>query len=367
MSTKTKRSFEGVATVVDTDVHLTESQADLMPYLEGPFAELIENAGEKYGGFWGNWYPAAGYFSPMDTGRIEIDSAGDPRELRDWEVEVLGVDRAVLNPTQNLGLGYVHHDELSAALAHAYNEYLLDTYLDDVSEFYGSAVVSPQKPYAAAEEIDDRADESKIVSIMFPTSGLHPPAGHSMYDPIYDAIERSGLPVCMHNGVSGLMASFPLQWRGFSRFMEAHAFVNPAQHMVNVASIITHGVPERFPDLDFVIMEAGLGWIPYYIHRLDEEYSAARHDAPELTQPPSAYFEDQFYFTSQPIEGTSDPNYVRNVIDAFGGQEKLMFSSDYPHFDFDHSDALLDIVRGGFEDGTVENVFSRTADRVFGF
>lgn len=359
------RSLDDVGLVVDTDVHLTESQSDLIPYLDGPFADIIENTGEKYGGFWGSWYPKAGYFSPLDTGRIDADAVDSAESLREWEVERLNVDRAIINPSQNLGLSYVHHDQLAASLGRAYNSYLLDNFLDEVPEFYGAAVVAPQRPDLAAEEIDDRADEDKIVAVMFPTSGVNPPTGQAVYDPIYEAAEDNDLPVLMHNGVSGLMASFPLQWRGTTRFMEAHAFINPAQHMINVASMITHGVPERFPDLDFVIMEAGLGWIPYYIRRLDHEYSAARHDAPELTKPPSEYFAEQFYFTSQPVEGLDDPAYLRNVIDAFNGQHQLMFSSDYPHFDFDHADALFDIVRSEFDDQAVENIYGKTAQQLF--
>ena len=131
--------------------------------------------------------------------------------------------------------------------------------------------------------------------------------------------------------------------------------------------MLTHGVPGRYPDLEFVQQEAGLGWIPYFMHRFDDEYMGKRHDAPLLEKPPSEYIKDRFYFTSQPVEGASDPTYVQQTVRMFDGAEHLMFSSDYPHNDFDNSDQLLSLLDPEFEATELANIYGRTADEVFEF
>ena len=118
-------------------------------------------------------------------------------------------------------------------------------------------------------------------------------------------------------------------------------------HMRHITDMITRGVPGKCNELDFVVQEAGLGWIPYLMQRMDNEYAEKREDVPMLEQPPSEYINDQFYFTSQPIEGAKDPDYLNSIVRLLG-PDNLMFSSDYPHLDFDHSDELLRGLRSQF-------------------
>jgi hypothetical protein len=171
----------------------------------------------------------------------------------------------------------------------------------------------------------------------------------------------------MHNAAGTMMKNFPNQFNGLDRYLSVHVPSHAMQHMVNLASMITKGVPVRHPDLEFVVQEAGLGWIPYFERRFDAEYSGKREDAPMLEKPPSEYLRDQFYFTSQPVEGADDPQYIQHTVRMFGGGERLMFASDYPHLDFDHSDELLRLLRGEFSDEEVAAVYGETAMEVYDF
>jgi predicted TIM-barrel fold metal-dependent hydrolase len=354
-----------IGTVVDCDVHLTERQSDFLPYLREPFNQLLtRSTGDDYG-YLSNLYPTPGFLTPVTTGKVQSDTARTSEDVKGG-MEMLGTDRSVITPTQNLYLACVQHDDLAAALGNAYNEWLLDKILDPNEGLYGAAVVAPQKPTEAAEEIDDRADENGIIAAFIPSGGVHPPLGNDRYEPIYAACEDNDLPLMMHNAAGTMMMNFPFQFTGLNRYLSTHVPSHSMQHMVNLADIITQGVPERY-DIEFVIQEAGIGWIPYFMQRFDHEYSAKREDAPILTKPPSEYLRDQFYFTSQPVEGTDNPQYVASMVELMGGADTLLFSSDYPHLDFDHSDELLSLLRSKFSNEDIERIYGRTAMEVFAF
>lgn len=360
------RTIDDLDIVIDGDVHLTERQSDIIPYLEEPFNKMLTRSqGEDYG-YLSNLYPTPGFLTPVTTGKVQSDTVRSPEDVQRG-MEMLNTDRSVLTPTQNLYLSCVHHDDLAAALASAYNEYLLDTYLDPSDGLYGAVVVAPQKPERAAEEIDEHADEDGIIAAFIPSGGVHPPLGDSRYYPIYEAAEAAGLPVMMHNAAGTMMKNFPHQFNGLDRYLSTHVPSHSMQHMVNLASMITRGVPVRYPELDFIVQEAGIGWVPYFMKRFDAEYSGKREDAPMLEKPPSEYIDDQFYFTSQPLEGADDPKYIEYTVRLMNGEQNLMFSSDYPHLDFDNSDELLGLLRGKFTEEEIANIYGETARTVYDF
>ncbi|RZH67870.1 amidohydrolase family protein [Natrinema altunense] len=353
--------------VVDTDLHLTEQQDDILPYLEEPFNKILDvnnqgKRGQVEGGYLSQLYPSAGHLTPTDTGRAETDDVRSPEDV-ERAMELLTLDDAILTPGLNLRLGLVHHDELAAGFMTAYNNWLLDTILDE--GYHGAMVVTPQKPEKSAEEIDRLVDESRIKAVMIPGGGVHPPLGREQYFPIYDAAENAGLPVMIHNAATGIVGNYPIQWRGTKRYIEVHVPYHSAEQMWHISTMLTNGIPVRFPDLDFVIQESGIGWIPYFMRRYDNEYSKKQNDAPLLEKRPSDYIRDQFFFTSQPTEGIDDPEYLCHTIRMFDGAENLMFSTDYPHYDFDYTDTLLSSLRTEFDDDEIQNIYGRTASNVF--
>lgn len=362
-STDKAKSVEDLDVVVDTDAHVMESQSDFMPYLDDPFRSLF-NRGEGTLGEFGMLYPRANFMTNVHTGKVKMDFVRTQEDLLDG-MDMLDTDKMVVTPTLNLYLGAVHHDELAAAFAQAYNDWLLDKILDGQQGIFGAAVIAPQLPSRAVEEIDKHATESDIVAVFFPTAGASPALGNERYYPIYEACESHGLPIMFHNGFNAFPFSFPIQFQGTSRGLSVHVPYHSMEHMTNLSSMLTHGVPVRFPDLKFVVQEAGLGWIPYFMYRYDDEYNAKREEAPLLEAQPSEYIQRQFYFTTQPLEGTHDIGYVSQTISSIG-PESVMFSSDYPHNDFDNSSELLQTIRSRFESEELSKMYGGTAERVFG-
>ncbi|MCO8265417.1 amidohydrolase [Haloferax sp. AB510] len=360
-------SIDDLDVIVDTDFHLTERQEDIFPYLESPFDEMLnsQRSGDDYG-YLGQVYPSSGMLYSVTMGKADSESVRTPEDVQKGK-ELIQWDKAIATPTQNLYLGAVHHDDLAAALANAYNSWLLDNIVDRDNGVYGAAIVAPQKPDKAAEEIDRRADEKGIAAVMIPSGSVDPTLGNEIYDPIYDACERAGLPLKMHNAAGTMMTRFPSTWKSMNRALPVHATAHNMMHQTNLADMLTQGVPERYPDLEFIIQESGLGWYPYFMRRIDHDYMGAKWDAPMLDKMPSEYLRDQFYLTSQPVEGADDPNYLNQVTRLFEGENNLMFSSDYPHFDFDNTDALLKILRSEFTSEEIQNIYGKTAERVYAF
>ncbi|WP_251329819.1 amidohydrolase family protein [Haloplanus pelagicus] len=364
--TETVTSLEHLETVVDSDFHLSEQQDDFLSYLPSPFHDMLFHESRDIPmGYLKDFYPTAGLLTPVATGNVEMNKVRSQADIIEGK-DLLNVDRAIVTPTLNLYLGGVHHDDLAAALAHAYNEWVLDEIYNPDEGIYGPVVVAPQKPQEAAAEIEDRAGEDGIVSVFIPSGGVHPPLGNEQYFPIYAAAENAGLPVQLHSASGTQMLSFPLQFHGSNRYLSNHAPTHAMVHMTHLTDMITRGVPVRFPDLDIVFQEAGLGWVPYMTRRLDNEYSEKRSDAPMLEKMPSEYVDDQFYFTSQPVEGAKDPDYIGPIVGLMG-PDNLMFSSDYPHLDFDHSDYLFSALRSNFESSDVANVYGQTALEIYDF
>ena len=103
--------------------------------------------------------------------------------------------------------------------------------------------------------------------------------------------------------------------------------------MIHLTNWIINGLPERFPKLKVVWIESGLAWLPFMMQRLDHEYLMRQSDAPLLKRLPSEYMRDMYY-TSQPIELT-DMDLLQSTFKAIRAETQLMWSSDWPHWDFD--------------------------------
>ena len=121
-----------------------------------------------------------------------------------------------------------------------------------------------------------------------------------------------------------------------------HACSHPMEQMMAFLSLLEGGVLDRHPSLKVAFLEAGCGWLPYWLWRLDEvEY---RHLAAELEgrarMPPSAYFRRQCLVGVEP-----DEPLIAQVIEHVGAQA-LMFGTDFPHLD--HDEDILEAVLAGW-------------------
>ncbi len=365
-------SIDQLECVVDTDAHILESVAELIPYFDkeryGFSKEIVSNSKNPTNNIYSvtHGMPSTAMFKrEVDADKPRRKDEGYTPNEKLKEMGDFGIDYGILDPTLNLSLSTCENPEVGTALANAYNSFLLDEYLDEVEEFKGNILAAPHKPSETAEEIDDRANEKEMVGVMIPNTGVIPPLGHEMYDPIYEACEDNDLPFCMHGGNGAMFRGFPTQRQWNHTYTENHVIVHPFGHMWNLTTMLVRGVPERFPDLDLVFQESGIGWIPYTIWRLDDHYLLRPYEF-HINRPPSEYISEQVYFTTQPLGHTmNNPEHLAWAIEMTGA-ESIMYSSDLPHSDFDPPTELFDRINGYFEPDTVKGMMGETAADIFG-
>ncbi|HTH97211.1 MAG TPA: amidohydrolase family protein [Stellaceae bacterium] len=239
------------------------------------------------------------------------------------------VDYGILHPLR-LGPYDQRNQEFGAAMASAINDWQLEDWIGRDKRLRGSIVVTPDWPEAAVAEIERRAGQAGFVQISWGPQAMEP-GGRRRYWPVLEAVAASGLPVGLHIG--GQPGRAPTSGGWPSYYFEHHFHTMPAMQSL-VTSMIFEGVLERLPALRFVLVESGFGWVPSLAWRMDQHWHRMRAEVPEVKRPPSEYLREHFWFTTQPIEEPEQPQHLRDIIDWIGW-DRLLFSSDYPHWDFD--------------------------------
>ncbi|MDJ1433754.1 amidohydrolase family protein [Halostagnicola sp. A-GB9-2] len=351
---ETAKHATSETTVIDADVHITVEEETVAKYMDEPYRSSITESPHPI-------FPSSSWDQRMG-GKIDdhfstFTSAGD---LLTFQKE-FDIEYPIINMFEPLGK--FSQPDLAVNLMQAYNNLLFDQFLDD-HDFLGLASIATQKPDKAAEELDRVGDEDQIVGVYVGTSGEYPPLGDPEYDIIFQAAEDNGLPIVYHGNGDEFMFDFPIHNRGFNNYFEVQTLGHPWQQMATMSSLIGEGVPEKFPELDFVFLESGIGWVPYMMHRMNKIYHMRRSEVPLLEKSPEEYLRDSFYFGSQPLGEPNDPAHMKQIIGMIGA-DNLMFATDYPHWDFDHVEELDKYLRNYFTEEEREKVLYETPAEAF--
>jgi predicted TIM-barrel fold metal-dependent hydrolase len=179
--------------------------------------------------------------------------------------------------------------------------------------------------------------------VYLPTSWVNPLWGHRKYDPIFAAAEAMELPVSLHS-VTLVSPAFPCQLDQFENHFGRQVLSHSFAMMSNLTSMIHTGVPARDPKLRVVFTEAGVGWVPYFMWRLDRYFREYRRFVPFLEHPPSTYVRERFWFATQPVEEPETPAHLVETIRHYDPDgTRTLYASDWPHHDFDHPRAIRNL------------------------
>jgi predicted TIM-barrel fold metal-dependent hydrolase len=353
--------------IIDVDSHHyeLESFAQIIEYMDDPVLQHQGLASVQTGSL-GVGMLGGTIGNQNNSGRVtryalrKIEKAsGDPHRditlTKRW-MDAMGVDVAVMFPSPMLQLGLHPQVEVEIGLGRAYNRWLVDRVLRHEPRIRSMLYLPFNDPEATYSMVKELGDAKGVAGFMV-TSARHRPVHHNAYMKTYALLEEMGLPIAFHAGYNwGDQASGML-----NKFISVHAIGFVFFNMIHMTNWIMNGIPERFPKLKTLWIESGLAWVPFMMQRLDNEYMMRSSEAPALKKKPSDYMRDM-YFSSQPMEIT-DMGALEQTFRMIKAETQLLYSSDYPHWDFDLPSTIYDLPFLGEQ--AKRNILGGNAMRVF--
>lgn len=237
------------------------------------------------------------------------------------DMDHMGIDISVLFGSNTSVQTVVESPDLAAAISSAYNEWIAEYCHPYPDKLKGVALVPIQDPVRAATELE-RGVKLGLVGCLFPPLHAGKMPDHPYYFPLYQMAQDLDVPICIHNS-SAMNPARHL----FNNFVLRHAYSTAPLQMA-MGSIIIGGILDSFPKLRFAFLEAGAGWVPYVLERLQARYELLPHWSTHLKQTPEEYVATgNLFFSLDPDEKT-----LPAVADTIGG-DRLIMGSDYSHWD----------------------------------
>jgi len=320
--------------IVDCDVHhATRSPQDLYPFLSHQWREHLATYGSRRPSpFTGAspFFKSAPALSRHDTWPPNGGSPGsDLKFLQEQLLDRYGIAFGMLHLLTVTGMDQRNQD-FAAAMCRAINQWQYHTWTQQDQRLKAAIVVPGEDAAAAVAEIEHWAGNRDFCQVSLVTHTIEP-LGRRRYWPIYEAAAAHGLPVGLHTSGYNGVAVTPAGWPSY--YVEEHHEVSISQQAL-ITSLACEGVFARLPSLKVVIVEAGLAWVPSLCWRLDQHWRRMRDEVPHLKQAPSEYIRQQVWFTTQPMDEPENPEHLGAIL-SWIGWDRILFATDYPHWDFD--------------------------------
>jgi predicted TIM-barrel fold metal-dependent hydrolase len=186
-----------------------------------------------------------------------------------------------------------------------------------------------------------------------------PSLADTAWDPLWSVAQERRLPVNFHIGSSGVTATavwpgipMPAQLASGSTVL----FIANARSIVN---LIFSGLLDRFPSLNFVSVESGVGWLPFVLEAA--EYQVDENGV-KLALRPTDYFRRQIYASFW-----FEQRGVANTVERLGA-DNVMVETDFPHPTclYPGPRKKLEEAVAGLADADQRKIFYGNAARVYG-
>ncbi len=349
--------------IADCDIHQSPKlgMKGLYPYLEKRWQDHLETFGPlpKQAFEAGPAYPK----SQPDASRRDAwpPNGGRPGSdlefMRTHHLDPHNITLGILNMIRPHP-GAFQNAYLADAVCQAMNRWQVAEWTEPEPRLKGSLLVPYEDGEASAAEIERWAGHKDYVQVLL-LSRTAEPAGQKRYWPIYRAASEAGLPVGIHAfGFGG----YPVSGSGWPSFYIEDMVGHAQSCQTMLTSMVMEGIFERFPKLKIVVVEAGFAWLPSLCWRLDKLWHRLRAETPHLKRPPSEYIREHVWLTTQPME---EPEPKARVLDtiAWIGWDRLLFATDYPHWDYDDPTQVLP---PGIDENLRRDFFMNNAQSVYG-
>jgi uncharacterized protein len=319
---------------IDCDIHpAVPNLRALHPYLSDHWRDVVVQRGvhelESIA------YPTNSPLTSRPDWRLPNGKPGsDLDALRAHALTPFGTSIAICNCLY--GVQLLFSEDMGAGFARAVNDWIAAEWLDKEPRLRASIVVPMQNAELAVEEINRVAPDRRFVQILLLVMHDHP-LGKRHYWPIYAAAEKHGLPVGIHAGSAYRHPVTPLGWPTY--YTEDYA-AQATAFQAALSSLVCEGVFTKFPDLKVVLLESGFTWLPAHLWRLTKFWRGLRMEVPWVDRAPTDIVRSNVRLTTQPCDAPPSPEMFQRLMDHMGSDEMLLFSTDYPHWQFD-GDAVL--------------------------
>jgi predicted TIM-barrel fold metal-dependent hydrolase len=222
-------------------------------------------------------------------------------------------------------------DELKLVCVRAYNDFLRDWASADTRRLLTIMSLPFWDIDETVKEISRNLDAGHR-GILFtgePQRFGLPYLAEDHWNPLWSIAQDAGLPIHFHIGSGDMNSSFGPE--RISRYGTAATYAYTSTEMflkngLQCVDLITSGVLARFPELQFVSVESGIGWVPFVLEAADHSYLEGRPGrTSEWDLLPSEYFARQVY-TTYWFESVAPTKLLGDIP-----VDRILFETDYPH------------------------------------
>jgi uncharacterized protein len=278
-------------------------------------------------------------------------------ELRLEDLDKDGIYASVIYGP--VGPGFVTNKALRSACLRAYNDWAADFNRACPGRLVALAILPSSDPVEATEELS-RVTQLGHRGVIVEYFETDTPVFDAGWEGFWTLVEETRMPVHFHLGGGTHSITFaPRSWR-----QPASVAVAPIQLDEAIVGTIFAGVFQRHPEVKVVLGEAGLGWLPYIVKRMDHEWHkyGERLDDVRLVEPPSHYFIHNLLVTYEEDD-------LGLELLAGMGATNVMWASDYPHGDstWPHSrKSIVDSALSKLDAATQEKIIWSNAAELYG-
>ncbi len=272
----------------------------------------------------------------------EVSPRGDhdPAErIKDLDYE--GVDVNLTLPSGWFGTWTTGDDvALEMGMYRAYHRWMQD-YCGAYPERLGGVILACARDVPGSLAEIRRWGKSRWAWGVLPYAPYGMPLDHPDLEPVWAEAEALDLAVVLHT-FTVMPPYAPGGTDTWDNLWLQRSAAHPWCGMRNMAALIGSGAMDRYPKLRVGTLEAGHGWLPFWMQRIDEHAETIKAGLPALNHKPSEYVLSGRYFQS--IEIPEGLKVTNSVLD-FVGDDVLMYASDYPHGE-SHFPKSVDTVMG---------------------
>jgi hypothetical protein len=347
--------------VVDADGHggdLPDWQARLPKQFHPHMAARRERIKKQFANLPGVGVKETRGSAKLDS--LERPGMTDPRaRLEDMDLE--GIDVTVMFPG-GAGEEWAGLDrDFAIALCRTLNDARAEFTRHRPERLKSVAKLPLIDPEAAAAELRRAVTELGMVGMVTPQHIREKNLNHPSFDVVWAEAERLGVPVCVHGGGQAI-DQVPIAVDRFTTRLEVHALTHPVGQMIAVSCFTVGGILHRFPTLRVAFLEAGVGWLPFWLERLDEHWELTPEQAPAIDRRPSEYFLSGRCF----IGCDPEEKGVAHVVNTLG-DGVVVYASDYCHWDCKFPDTVKILAgRTDLGEEAKKRIFDDNGKRLYG-